>query len=314
MTTKPIQLTERDHEIMYHVRMFGYLRSQEHLLPLFQNRQRVRKRASLLAQHGYLHQLPGRSIYEQAVFGIGNKGARLVEEIFRIPATRVHWPQKHEERSPGFVAHELLNASVIIRIMEAAERTPGLRFIAPQEIFDRAPEATRERFYTAIDPRRPQDGPHNLEARVYFDGIWSTRRIKFDWIFGIEKGRKRSFFYLETDRGTETIRASNLNIASMTKKFLVYASSLDEAQGRLTAKVSKEAFGIPLIKPFFVITARNRRYAGSERMQNAIAWQKKITAGGNHNFLFADRSFLTASDPITAPLFNGRGDETSLLA
>jgi len=310
------QLQERDYEILYHARMFNYLKSRDHIMRLFGGRQRARKRAGLLARHGYLFRLP-TSIYEQDVFGIGNKGARIVEELYGIPATKAHWPQKHLEKSDGHIKHELLNASAITSIMAATEEHPHLRFISPQEIFDQAPGKTRDRFYTTIDPRRPQDKAFHLEATVYYNGVWSERRIKFDWIFGIENQttRRKKYWYFEAGRGTLRNRTNDLdNLASYTKKFLVYEATAKRVRGVKRPNINQETFGIKDIHPFYLITNRDTRYSGAERMKNCLRWHQELSAGGkgNREALFINRTFLDADDPLTATVISGRGEETSL--
>ena len=293
--------------------MLGDLKSREHILPLFDQKMRILRRAARLADHGYLYRLSGRRAYEEACYGIGNQGAKLVEARYGISATSVNWHQKHEERSEGFRRHEHLNARMVITIMKAAQRSPGCRYISLKEIYDQAPEDRRDRLYTRAHPRRPQESPASLAATVYFDGVWKEVTIRFDWIFGLERaGGRPAYFYLETDRGTMNVYSRDLGDPSLLKKMLVYRALLKRVSKK-SPTLNERIFGAPLIRPLFLITARNPNYAGTDRMQHAIAVLKELTPEGDPNFLFTDRTFFDHGDPLTAPIVNGRGERLCLL-
>lgn len=303
-----VKLQDRDYELLYHARMLGDLKSRDHILKLFDGKMRVLRRASMLAREGYLYELPGRRAYEQASYGIGNRGAKVVEERYGVPATSSHWPQKHVEKSDGFRAHEHLNARMVIAIMKAAEASHAHRYISLKEIYDRAPEERRAKFYRARHPRRPKEHPFCLETSVYFDGVWKNTAIKFDWMFGIE-GKRPIYFYLETDRGTMDVRTHNLHEPSLMKKMIVYRE-LAKRVSKKSPSINEQIFGVPQIRPLFLITARNPRYAGAERMKNAIEMLQEL--GGARDFLFCDRTFFDHEDPLQAPLIDGAGEDVRL--
>lgn len=317
MTLKPLQLQPRDYELMYYVRSFGYLKSRDHILKFFGGRRRILRRASLLAKHKYLYQLPGRALHEQAIFGINNKGARLVRDRYDIPSPKVHWPDKHDRISDGWKKHELLVADFMTSLIAAAIGNPDIRYISQQEIFDQAPAERRERFYTMRSNASRKNDKESIEARVFFDGIWQELWIRFDWIFGIEHvtkpGQPKSYYYFEAGRGSERAETLDPDIASYTKKFLVYQAALEKIKGVKHRTINEELFGVPLIRPLFLITNAQTRYPGTRRMNNCIALHRELGGGGSADFLFTDRTFFDHKNPLTAPLHRGDEGETSLL-
>jgi hypothetical protein len=80
------------------------------------------------------------------------------------------------------------------------------------------------------------------------------------------------FFALEADRGTERVRASNLNVNSILRKVLSYKDILIRGEYR-------KQWGVPTLFPMFITTAL-------DRVENMIELTEKIYPNGSQFLLF----------------------------
>src|SRR4051812_25097250 len=116
---RPIQLTERDVEILRLVYKHRFLRSSHAIELLGGSAQGILRRLHLLFHNGYLERpVCKRQLYswggaEPLVYSLGKRGAELLEEIATVLPRRLEWlsqrpPERHESIEHGLMVTELI--------------------------------------------------------------------------------------------------------------------------------------------------------------------------------------------------------------
>jgi hypothetical protein len=292
---QPIQLTADDLLLIRHVARHRLLRST-HLLRLlsFRSRKKLIERLSTLFHNGYLDRPRAQLDYywklgsTPMVYGLGNKGAAILAEEDRRISARVDWTEKNRTASRQFIAHTLMIADLMVALEVSVHHRPDVRIIEPDEILSRAPDTTRS-----------ATNPWKLPATIRDDGARCEIGIIPDKVFGLDfhQARKRSYFFLEADRGTMPIMRANLRQTSFHQKILGYldGGSHGNEHGR--------HFGVGNFRVLTVTTSR-------ERLQTMLAALMAATHGqGSRQFLFADEQQLrNCPDVLTLDWITGRGE------
>src|SRR4051812_32817233 len=97
----PMQLTERDHEIIYLVYRFRFLRSRQITALIGNSSQQLLRRLQLLYHHGYLERPRAQIDYyhrggsRQMVYGLGTKGATILKQERSALFRDVRWGEKN---------------------------------------------------------------------------------------------------------------------------------------------------------------------------------------------------------------------------
>src|SRR6266700_6001265 len=136
----PIRLTERDHEILRHVRRHRFLLS-DHVQALVPgSRQQILRRLQRLFHHGYLdrprsqleyfHQGGSKSI----VYGLDRKGAKLLagESTPRRP-----WCDSKHPIQPAkqvYLQHSLLVSTLMVALENSSARSGAVRLVREEEL------------------------------------------------------------------------------------------------------------------------------------------------------------------------------------
>ncbi len=122
----PIQLTERDCDILRLVHRHRFLHSQQIVALMGGSRQQVVRRLQVLFHHGYLER-PRAQIqyYERGgsrtiAYGLGNKGGVLLRQQLGITVDAASWSEKNHLVGRIFLEHAL-----------AALRRPAWAAIVP---------------------------------------------------------------------------------------------------------------------------------------------------------------------------------------
>lgn len=301
-----LQIQPRDTEIIRYVRRYRLLRSRSHILPLFGGSQYLLRRLKQLYDHKFLYRLPDRRPHEEAVYAVGNAGADLLNRRFGTPRPSVDYTQQNQGLGARFIEHTLLVADIMVAIERACRGRDDVRFISQQQFLkERAPETTREKFWTV--------GGHPLRWRVSFEyeGNRYRKSIEPDQMFGIraEDREEPNWFFLEADRQTMPVKSRNMNRSSIFKKQLQYFASWDKDSGRNRLD---EEFGIANARTLFVL---DTGYEGEKRLQRCLEVNKHFYDGdGTGLFLFVNAKTLSeCEDVLTAPLASGRGAQKTLL-
>lgn len=295
------RLTDRDIEIIRYVERFRLLRSRAHIVRLFGGSKHLLRRLRKLYDNKYLYRLPDRTPYEQAVYGIGNKGADLLHAEFDLPRANVDHTQKNRTLGPRFIEHTLLVADIMVTIILACRAHEDVRYVSQEEILEEwAPQKTRT--------QRFKVGGRPFQWRIKFrhDGKTYRKSIEPDHVFALElpEGRMEPFF-LEADRQNMPVVSGDMNRSSILKKQLQYWESWQKTSIGDAANLYEQHFGIPDIRTLFVLSTG---YRGDKRLNRCLEANKRFRDGsGTGLFLFANtETLLEAEDVLTAELTSGR--------
>lgn len=300
------RLTDRDIEIIRQVERFRLLRSRSHIVRLFGGSKHLLRRLRKLYDHKYLYRLPDRTPYEQAVYGIGNKGADLLNAEFDLPRANVDHTQKNRRLGPRFIEHTLLVADIMVTIILACRKRQDVQYISQEEILEEAPASTRKQRYQ-VGGR-----PFRWPVKFRHDGKTFRKSVEPDHMFGLElpEGREE-YFFLEADRQNMPVESGNMNRSSILKKQLQYWESWQKTAFDET-NLCEQHFGISDIRTLFVLSTG---YRGDKRLNRCLEANRRFRDGsGTGLFLFANaETLLEADDVLTAELTSGRGAAKTLI-
>ena len=286
----PIQLTERDREIIRLVHRHRFLRSPQILALLGNNSQQLLRRLQLLYHHGFLerprsqldyHHQPGS---RPIVYGLGNKGGALLKQELGVAFRKVSWGEKNRAVHRIFLEHALLVSDVMVTI-ELACRKSGVRLLTEKDL-------------TLPGQRQPFQWRVNVNSGLKL-GVVPDRVFALE--FGDQNGnRERAFFFLEADRGTMPVRRHSLFQTSFYRKLLAYEATWSQS-------IHRSRFGFHRFRVLAVTTS-------VKRVQSLIEACSQLQRG-HGLFLFANRIVLEHPDILFAPIWqSGRdGELTNLL-
>src|SRR5438046_1476473 len=114
----PMQLTERDREIIRLVHRHRFLRSSHIVALVAGSSQQLLRRLRLLYHHGYLERPRCQIDYFQKggshhmVYGLGNKGGRFLQDGFDVALREPRWSEKNRSIGRIFLEHALLVSDI----------------------------------------------------------------------------------------------------------------------------------------------------------------------------------------------------------
>ena len=317
-------LSEKDKAIIRYVHQYRLLKSQDHIQRLVGGSYRTVRRLTTLAEASYLHHFKSKDPSKQRAYGIGNRGITFLAKELGLRRPRVNARASNNRLKGINFEHTFLIAKTMIAIELATKTHPEVRFITPDEIYNRAltPEAAKrwfqkERFYG-------REKRFKVTARIEPPGYKpDDATIYGDWIFGLEYGkpdeRWQSYFILEADRGGMPVETTDFARTSIIKKMYVYLAcgrKRTVVMGRETKKpptIFFETFGIPNIQTLFVVDPVDG-HEGEKRIPNCITLAKKLTEGkGTRQFLFAGPTWSESEDLFSAQLLDGTGSPVTIV-
>lgn len=263
----PIQITERDREIIRLVQRYRFLRSSQIVALMADGSQQLLRRLQLLFHHGYLER-PRTQIdyYHQGgsrpiVYGLGNKGGTLLKQELGVAFREISWGEKNRSVGRMFLEHALLVSDVMVAIALAC-RERGIRLVTEKEL---ALPSKRLPFQWRVSIS------NRLKLGVVPDGVFA---LEFP---GRDGNSQRAYFFLEADRGTMPVIRKNLFQTSFNRKLLAYEATW-------TQSIHRTRFGFHRFRVITVTTSAAR----VKSLVNACAQLKR----GRGLFLFADRGIL----------------------
>ena len=263
-TVAPPQLTERDREIIRRVYRHRFLRSS-HICSLVPgSSQQILRRLKLLYHHGYLarpraqidyyHQGASREI----VYGLGNKSASVLKpelgEMFR----RTPWDEENGSVKRVFLQHALLVSDIMVPI-ELACRQNGVRLLTEQDLAT----ANQPFRWNVITVGKKLSGAPDRVFALEFKGADGILR--------------RSYFFLEADRGTMPVIRKNLSQTSFYRKLVAYEATW-------TQSLHEKLLGFHRFRVLTVTTS-------AKRVESLIEACFKLKTG-HGLFLFTDAKLL----------------------
>lgn len=285
-TVAPIQITNRDREIIRLVHRHRFLRSQQIVALLATSPQQVLRRLKLLYHHGYLTRPRAQlEYYERGgsrpmVYGLGNKGGKLLEREFGIT---VSGNENDDGIGQIFLEHAILVSDVMVSIELACRKSGNIRLLYEGQL--------------ALQSERNQ-----FRWRVKVPGHGVTLGVVPDRVFALEhedqSGQvQRVYFFLEADRGTMPVIRSGLTQTSFYRKLLAYEATW-------TQKVHQRKLGIHRFRVLTVTT-------NAKRVTSLLEACSRLKRG-HGLFLFADRTVLE-KDPFSLVWQCGKSAKISAL-
>ena len=256
----PIQLTERDHEIIRLVNRHRFLRSHQIIALVGGSSQQLSRRLQRLFHHGYLErpraqlQYYERSGSQTIAYGLGNKSSSLLQIN---PAT---WGEKNRAIGRMYLEHALLVSDVMVAL-ELACRQQGVRLLHEDQL-GLAVKPPLQWRVKIRDGAKLGVIPDRVLALEYPDQDGQVQRV---------------YYFLEADRGTMPVVRQKLSQTSFYRKLLAYEATW-------TNKVHQRHLGIPRFRVLTVTTS-------TARVKSLLAACAKLKRG-HGLFLFADRSVL----------------------
>ncbi len=291
-TVPPIELTERDCQIIRLVNRHRFLHSS-HITSLVDgNAQQIVRRLQLLYHHGFLERPRCQLDYyhrggsRRIVYGIGSKGAALLSRDYGIPMGKIRWGEKNRSVGRVHLEHELFVSDVMLAI-ESACRRRGIRLLLEEEL-SLQKSGKRLSFRWRV----------SLNAKVKL-GVVPDR------VFGLEYPNRdgvleRAFFFLEADRGTMPVVRRNLSHTSFYRKLLAYQATWSQS-------IHQARFGF---HRFRVLTVTQSSF----RVDSLVKACSQLK-GGRGLFLFADNTILSRPqrDIFVHTFRDGYGENASLI-
>jgi hypothetical protein len=292
------RLTDGDVAIIRLVAQHRFLRSTHIAELLGRSVDRTNDRLSRLFHAGYVDRPRAQLEYHPTngsspmVYALGDLGAQLLTERDRAASRSREWSRMNCKAGRPFIDHQLEITDFYASLQRATQDRCGVSLIHPVELIAAFPEHTR-------NARNP------LSLRVALPDRGAEYEIGLipDFAFGLRftDGSRRCFL-VEIDRGTMPVSRSDLRQTSFARKMHAYLSAH-------AAKQHETRFGWKAFRVLTVTTDDQRMRS----MQEALIQLQVPTSPGPTLFLFAGRSALHISDPLTHTWRDGNGRSTLLI-
>jgi DNA-binding Lrp family transcriptional regulator len=287
-TVAPMQLEERDRDIIRLVHRHRFLRSHQIIALLGGSPQQVSRRLKLLYHHGYLERPRAQLQYyerggsKSIAYGLGNKGGAFLRRELGIAVHPDSWGEKNHVIGRVYLEHALFVTDVMVSLELACRKHGGVKMLWEDEL---ALHSDRQPF----------------RWRVKIQNGWQLGVVP-DRVFALEFSdaggtSQRAYFFLEADRGTMPVRRSNLSQTSFRRKLLAYEATW-------TQNIHRTRFGFHRFRVLTVTTS-------AARVKSLVEACSQLER--RHGlFLFADRTVLE-KDPFSPVWQCGKPGETGRL-
>lgn len=284
----PIQITERDGEIIRLVHWYRFLRSPQIVALTGDSSQQLLRRLQLLYHHGYLERPRAQLDYyhqggsRHIIYGLGSRGAEFLKCESEGAFAERQWGEQNCSVGRMFLQHALLVSDIMVSIELACRKSNGIRLLTERELIGR--------------DERPLQWKVNIRGRKL--GVIPDRVFALE--FPDQNGRyERAFFFLEADRGTMPVIRKNLLQTSFYRKLLAYEATW-------TQSIHRTRFGFHRFRVLTVTTSAKR----VKSISDACSTLER----GQGLFLFTDRTTLENSGDIFSSIWKTpRGEMESLL-
>lgn len=270
----PIQLTERDRDIIRLVHRHRFLRSNQIVALMGGSEQQVVRRLQVLFHHGYLER-PRAQIqyYERGgsrsiAYGLGSKGGALLRHELGLAVDSDSWGEKNHAVGRVFLEHALLVSDVMVSL-ELACRKHGIKLLYEDQL-------EQQSFQWRV----------KIEGGIKL-GIVPDRALALEYT---DQGGQvqRAYFFLEADRGTMPITRHTLSQTSFYRKLLAYEATW-------TNKIHQRHLGVPRFRVLTVTVSAAR----VKSLLEACSRLKR----GHGLFLFANTTILEKPDEMLTPIW-----------
>jgi DNA-binding HxlR family transcriptional regulator len=236
------QMTERDIELVRALAKYRYLLIDQidWLFP-DSSKDKLTRRLNLLFHHGYLNREKLAEVGNQYIYGMREKGARLLSEHDDVTRDKIAWKRHQNQVKPAHIRHLLdVNSAVIAFDVGLTEALKN-----------------REIDQYLVRPGSPKSDTLSVIVRDR-DGARKTASVVPDGILGIKfNSGEIGIFFIEVERGTippnrwenkiaiyrEYARSEDLLEKFRTKWFIVLTITSTEQKLRSRAKSTVLAGG-----------------------------------------------------------------------
>jgi hypothetical protein len=258
------QLTERDKEILRLVYRHRFLRSSHICALISGSTQQLLRRLKLLYHHAYLSRPRTQIDYyhhggtSQMVYCLGRYGSSLLKAELGDMFRSVPWDKDNNSDKRVFLKHALLVSDIMVSI-ERACRARGICLLLEPEL---AKGNRPFRWRINVEGQRLSVAPDRVFALDFAEPGGNIRR---------------SFFFLEADRGTMPVIRKTLSQTSLYRKVLAYKTTWSQL-------IHQKNFGFPRFRVLTVTT-------NAVRVNSLVDACAKLNSGRGL-FLFTDRTIL----------------------
>lgn len=312
-TDKALWFTERDRVLLAALYRYHLLTTHQLVTLHPGSAQKTRWRLRELFDAGYVHRyntkidltLPGS---EPIVHALTDRGADwLAENCPEFERLKSRYNENNARRTLASIPHVLMVADILLRFELACYYQPETAaFLAQPALLARLPEASRRR-----------RAPTQWNCRVAYQGQTLTIGNHPDQVFGLvnrarPEGHNTLYFFLEADRGSETVQpvTGHLGKATLYRKLLAYYHTH-------LLKAHQATFGdwMRNFRVLFVVDSRGRGRGGKTRLENLLETARAATENRLPDlFLFTTYDALQASEnPLTHSWVNAHGEPRLLL-
>lgn len=282
----PFQLTDRDMEIIRALYRHRFLRSSHICVLTPGSTQQILRRLKLLYHHGYVARPRAQIDYyhhggaSEMVYCLGGHGASLLKTEFGDMFRVVAWDEDDNADRRVFLKHALLVSDIMVSI-ELACRQNGVRLLTEQDL---------------AKSNRPFRWKMNVQGQRF--------SVAPDRVFALESTGaggdvRRSYFFLEADRGTMPVTRKTLSQTSFFRKLVAYEATW-------TQTIHEKLFGFNRFRVLTVTTSL-------ERVGSLVNACNRLNTG-HGLFLFMDRTILERPNEILSqPWHTVRNGQTAAL-
>jgi DNA-binding Lrp family transcriptional regulator len=278
----PMQLTERDHEIIRWVQRHRFLRSSQIVALVGGSPQQLLRRLQMLYHHGYLERPRAQIAYyhqggtRAIAYGVGNKGAALLHRELGLAPPKFSWGEKNRAVRGIFLEHALLVADIMVAL-ELACRETGIRLLTEAEL-------------TPMGKGTGERQPFQWKVKIN-DG--TKLGVIPDRVFALEfpdqsGANNRAYFFLEADRGTMPVKRRTLSQISFYRKLLAYEATWSQS-------IHRTKFGFNRFRVLTVTTSPMR--------VNSLVKACSQLQRGHGLFLFSDQTIFKKPESIFTPVW-----------
>jgi len=278
----PMQLTNRDREIVRQVFRHRVLRSSQIAALVGGSKQAVLRRLQLLYHHRYLERPRAQIEYYQQggsrplVYGLGDRATELLRATAGEASRVQDWGAKNSALKRLFIEHALLVSDTMVALEIACRRHGRIRLLHSEDLdLSDSPHIRHRPFGWKVNL--------NAAAKV---GLIPDRVFALEFL-DRPAGRTLAYFFLEADRATMPVVRNHLRQTSFQRKLLAYEATW-------TQELHRKHFGFHRFRVLTVTTS-------TERLTHLMAACNQLERG-HGLFLFTDtNSLATHTDTLSLP-------------
>ena len=300
-------LTERKLRLLANVARYGLISSDDLARLDGGSAQNAKRELRTLWEHGYLLRPPAQlnavalTGPQSMVYGLSNKGARLLREHGHHIHIAVDWSENSRRAGMGFIDHSVARSRFMSAVEVAARARSDISVMEASAIIQRAPERTQlakhPLKWTAVVP---DDRGRDVPASLISDDLFAL----------LFEDNTASYFLVEIDRGQMPVRRNGASaeeiVEGKPRVRTSYRHKLATYYHGWRQRRHVEQFGIEQLRVLTVTTSAIR----IETMLDAV---RDVTGGiGSDLFLFIDEETLRSTNPLDAIWKSGKGKPARL--